>query len=56
MKISVCMIVKNEENVLARCLDCVKQSRHHEHAWGRMLGWLSLTYMNVSKVNENNGR
>jgi len=25
MKISVCMIVKNEEMVLARCLDCVKQ-------------------------------
>ena len=25
MKISVCMIVKNEEDVLARCLDCVKQ-------------------------------
>ncbi len=24
MKISVCIIVKNEENVLARCLDCVK--------------------------------
>ena len=24
MKISVCMIVKNEESVLARCLDCVK--------------------------------
>jgi cellulose synthase/poly-beta-1,6-N-acetylglucosamine synthase-like glycosyltransferase len=23
--ISVCMIVKNEEQVLARCLDCVKQ-------------------------------
>lgn len=25
MKISVCMIVKNEESVLARCLDCVRQ-------------------------------
>lgn len=25
MKISVCMIVKNEESVLARCLDCVCQ-------------------------------
>ncbi len=25
MKISVCMIVKNEQDVLARCLDCVKQ-------------------------------
>ena len=25
MKISVCMIVKNEELVLARCLECVKQ-------------------------------
>lgn len=25
MKISVCMIVKNESPVLARCLDCVKQ-------------------------------
>ncbi|MFQ6723869.1 MAG: glycosyltransferase [Clostridia bacterium] len=25
MKISVCMIVKNEENVLGRCLDCVRQ-------------------------------
>ena len=25
MKISVCMIVKNEEDVLARCLDCVRQ-------------------------------
>ena len=25
MKISVCMIVKNEEEVLKRCLDCVKQ-------------------------------
>ena len=25
MKISVCMIVKNEEQVLARCLDCVRQ-------------------------------
>ena len=23
--ISACMIVKNEEEVLARCLDCVKQ-------------------------------
>ena len=25
MKLSVCMIVKNEEEVLKRCLDCVKQ-------------------------------
>lgn len=25
MKISVCMIVKNEQEILARCLDCVKQ-------------------------------
>lgn len=25
MKLSVCMIVKNEERVLARCLDCVSQ-------------------------------
>ncbi len=25
MKISVCMIVKNEEDVLARCLECVRQ-------------------------------
>ena len=25
MKISVCIIVKNEESVLSRCLDCVKQ-------------------------------
>lgn len=25
MEISVCMIVKNEEDVLARCLNCVKQ-------------------------------
>lgn len=25
MKISVCMIVKNEEDVLSRCLDCVRQ-------------------------------
>lgn len=25
MKISVCMIVKNEESVIARCLECVKQ-------------------------------
>ena len=25
IEISVCMIIKNEEDVLARCLNCVKQ-------------------------------